>query len=310
MLAPPDHPLASRRRVTIEEVGREDGHRAQRSVARARARAPRCTNGVTRRSTFRSRCPASMASSGRWRWDWESRVLPRRCALAEIASGRLAAVKVPELASPRQIRLVFRRGAELSHAAQAFLETASETSLTVSEPRAVRERVAAVRSTSSKRSEQQRRRVPRARQERFARRRRKRRRDVRTRRSATSIRSRSTVDLCLRRALDDRSGSRRRDRPPPQGTACRARPSCRRRSPRTIRPITALNPRRKIACGACSRDDPQPKLRFTSRIVAPAISRVRQSRASVPPVSLTDVVLEEVLLQTVERDGLSGIARE
>ena len=55
-------------------------------------------------------------------------VLPRRCALAELASGRLTAVKVPELASPRQIRLVFRRGAELSHAAQTFLDTVSETS--------------------------------------------------------------------------------------------------------------------------------------------------------------------------------------
>jgi hypothetical protein len=35
---------------------------------------------------------------------------------------------VPELASPRQIRLVFRRGVDLSHAAQAFLDTASEAS--------------------------------------------------------------------------------------------------------------------------------------------------------------------------------------
>ena len=50
-------------------------------------------------------------------------VLPRRVALAEIASGRLVAVKVPELSAQRHVRLVFRRAAELSHAADAFLAT-------------------------------------------------------------------------------------------------------------------------------------------------------------------------------------------
>ena len=49
-------------------------------------------------------------------------VLPRRCALTEIARGQLAAVNVPGLGSARQVRLVFRRSGELSHAADAFLE--------------------------------------------------------------------------------------------------------------------------------------------------------------------------------------------
>ena len=51
-----------------------------------------------------------------------ARPLTRRCALTEIALGQLVAVKVPELSSARQIRLVYRRGGELSHAAGAFLE--------------------------------------------------------------------------------------------------------------------------------------------------------------------------------------------
>ena len=38
-------------------------------------------------------------------------LLPRRCALTEIARGHLVAVKVPELSSPRSGRLVFRRPA-------------------------------------------------------------------------------------------------------------------------------------------------------------------------------------------------------
>ena len=51
-------------------------------------------------------------------------LLPRRCALTEIARGHLAAVKVRELGGTRQVRLVFRRAGERSHAAEAFLEIA------------------------------------------------------------------------------------------------------------------------------------------------------------------------------------------
>jgi DNA-binding transcriptional LysR family regulator len=60
-------------------------------------------------------------------------VLPRRCALSEIANGTLVAIKVPGLSARRQVRLVFRRG-EQSHAADAFLDivrtsaTSAETS--------------------------------------------------------------------------------------------------------------------------------------------------------------------------------------
>jgi DNA-binding transcriptional LysR family regulator len=50
-------------------------------------------------------------------------LLPRRCALAELARKQLVAVRVPEVRLPRQVRLVYRRG-ELSHAATAFLQAA------------------------------------------------------------------------------------------------------------------------------------------------------------------------------------------
>ena len=39
-------------------------------------------------------------------------LLPRRCALSEIANGQLAAVKVPQLRLPRHVRLVYRRSRE------------------------------------------------------------------------------------------------------------------------------------------------------------------------------------------------------
>ena len=48
-------------------------------------------------------------------------LLPRRCAEAEIARGELVALSMPEIRLRRQVRLVYRKGAERSHAAAAFL---------------------------------------------------------------------------------------------------------------------------------------------------------------------------------------------
>ena len=51
-------------------------------------------------------------------------LLPRRCALSEIARKQLAAVRVPQLGMPRDLRLVYRRTGEASRAASAFLDAA------------------------------------------------------------------------------------------------------------------------------------------------------------------------------------------
>ena len=48
-------------------------------------------------------------------------LLPRRCAESEIARGELVALAMPEIRLRRQVRLVFRKGGERSHAATAFL---------------------------------------------------------------------------------------------------------------------------------------------------------------------------------------------
>ena len=52
-------------------------------------------------------------------------LLPRRCAITEIASGRLVAIPVTDLSRKRQVTLVCRR-AHRSHAADAFLAVAQE----------------------------------------------------------------------------------------------------------------------------------------------------------------------------------------
>src|SRR5205085_3347899 len=52
-------------------------------------------------------------------------LLPRRCAITEIASGRLVAVLVAGVSRRRQVTLVCRK-AHRSHAANAFLKLAQE----------------------------------------------------------------------------------------------------------------------------------------------------------------------------------------
>lgn len=66
-------------------------------------------------------------------------LLPGRSVVSEIRRKQLVAVPIPELRLPRQVRLVYRRGSQLSQAAQAFLEIASTYRLeAVPRPRRVR----------------------------------------------------------------------------------------------------------------------------------------------------------------------------
>ena len=59
-------------------------------------------------------------------------LLPRRCAEHEIARGELVALAMPEIRLRRQVRLIFRKGGERSHAAAAFLTLLEEKKKVVS----------------------------------------------------------------------------------------------------------------------------------------------------------------------------------
>jgi DNA-binding transcriptional LysR family regulator len=121
LLTAPKHQLAARRRVTLEEVGREvviahsDPSPARERVLRAYERKHTAIN-----------IQISLPSLDGIKRAVESGIgvalLPRRCALTEIARGHLAAVRVPELGAQRQVRLVFRKTGERSRAAEAFLD--------------------------------------------------------------------------------------------------------------------------------------------------------------------------------------------
>jgi DNA-binding transcriptional LysR family regulator len=121
LLTAPKHPLAGRRRVTLEEVGKQvviahnDPSPTRDRVLRAYERRRTSIN-------IQISLPSLDGIKRAVEMGIGVALLPRRCALTEIARGHLAAVKVPELGATRQVRLVFRRTGERTRAAEAFLE--------------------------------------------------------------------------------------------------------------------------------------------------------------------------------------------
>jgi DNA-binding transcriptional LysR family regulator len=121
MLAHPKHPLAGRRRVSLEEVGRQTVI-AHNDPSPARERVLRMYERRHAPINIQIALPSLDGIKRAVEMGVGVAVLPRRCAVTEIARGQLVAVKVPGLSARRQVRLVFRRG-ELPHAVAAFLET-------------------------------------------------------------------------------------------------------------------------------------------------------------------------------------------
>ena len=122
MLAHPAHPLAARRRVTIEEVGSETVI-AHNDPSPARERVLRALRAAAHAHQHSGRAAEPRRHQARGRDGHGVALLPRRCALTEIASGQLVAIKVPELSTPAPgparvpaRRTVARRGAFLDRA--------------------------------------------------------------------------------------------------------------------------------------------------------------------------------------------------
>jgi DNA-binding transcriptional LysR family regulator len=121
MLAHPGHKLAERKRVSIEEVGRETVI-AHNDPSPARDRVLRVYERRHAQINIQIALPSLDGIKRAVEMGLGVAVLPKRCALTEIARGHLVAVRVPELSSPRSVRFLFRKSGELSRAAAAFLE--------------------------------------------------------------------------------------------------------------------------------------------------------------------------------------------
>jgi len=123
MLAHPGHPLARRRQVSMAELGRQVVI-AHNEASPARERVLRLFERRHEPLNIQIALPSLDAIKRAVEMKLGVALLPRRCAVGEIALGQLAAVPVAQVRLPRQLRLVYRQGAERAHAAAAFLEVA------------------------------------------------------------------------------------------------------------------------------------------------------------------------------------------
>jgi DNA-binding transcriptional LysR family regulator len=123
MLVSPTHPLARRKRVSTAELGRQVVI-AHNEVSPTRDRVLRMFEERHEELNIQIALPSLDAIKRAVELGLGVALLPRRCAVAEIALGRLVAVPVARLRMARQLRLVYRRSGQLSHAAGAFLNEA------------------------------------------------------------------------------------------------------------------------------------------------------------------------------------------
>jgi DNA-binding transcriptional LysR family regulator len=123
MLVHPSHPLAHKPQVTMTDFARQNVI-AHNEASPARERVLRL---FEQRHEPLNICVALPSLDGIKRaveMKMGVALLPKRCALAELSRGTLAAVPVAQVKLPRHLRLVYREGAELSHSAAAFLDVA------------------------------------------------------------------------------------------------------------------------------------------------------------------------------------------
>jgi DNA-binding transcriptional LysR family regulator len=123
LLVPPGHPLAGRKQVTMEEMGRQTII-AHNDPSPAREQVLRLYEQRHAPLNIRMSLPSLDGIKRAVEMGLGVALLPRRCAQGEIARGQLLEVRVPDLRSPRELRLLHRRDGNLSHAATAFLGVA------------------------------------------------------------------------------------------------------------------------------------------------------------------------------------------
>jgi DNA-binding transcriptional LysR family regulator len=123
LLVRPDHPLAGRERISMEEMGQQTVI-AHNDPSPMRDRVLQMYEQRHAPLNIKLALPSLDGIKRAVEMGLGVALLPRRCALAEIARGDLVEVQVPDLRSPRQVRLVHRRDTALSHAARAFLDVA------------------------------------------------------------------------------------------------------------------------------------------------------------------------------------------
>jgi DNA-binding transcriptional LysR family regulator len=124
LLTPPSHELAKRRQVAMEDVANEPVV-AHNDPSPARERVLRLFESKHIPLRMVIALPSLDGIKRAVEMKLGVALLPRRCAITEIASGRLVAVPVAGVSRRRQVMLVCRKS-HRSHASEAFLGVAQE----------------------------------------------------------------------------------------------------------------------------------------------------------------------------------------
>ena len=124
LLVHPAHALASRKQVTMEQLA-EEPVVAHNDPSPARERVLRLFEQKHIALKMVIQLPSLDGIKRAVELKLGVALLPRRCAVTEIASGRLVAVPVVGISRRRQVTLVCRR-AHRSHASDAFLAVAQQ----------------------------------------------------------------------------------------------------------------------------------------------------------------------------------------
>ncbi|HEY7283816.1 MAG TPA: LysR substrate-binding domain-containing protein [Vicinamibacterales bacterium] len=124
LLVPPSHELAKRRQVQMEDVAKEPVV-AHNDPSPARERVLRLFESRHVPLRMVISLPSLDGIKRAVEMKLGVALLPRRCAITEIASGRLVAIPVSGVSRKRQVMIVCRR-THRSHASDAFLGVAEE----------------------------------------------------------------------------------------------------------------------------------------------------------------------------------------
>ena len=120
MLVHPENPLAASKEVTLSECARQTVI-AHNDPSHVRDRVLRLFEQQRIPANILVSLPSLEGIKRAVAMRLGVALLPRRCAESEIARGELVALAVPEIRIRRQVRLVYRKAGERSHASAAFL---------------------------------------------------------------------------------------------------------------------------------------------------------------------------------------------
>jgi DNA-binding transcriptional LysR family regulator len=125
LIVAPGHPLSEQTMVSVRELGAES-FIAHNVPSPYRERVIRTFEKYKTPLNISMELPTLEAIKRFVERGMGVALVPRLTAQAEIARGQLKALTVKEMKLERQLHLIYRKGATLSHAARAFLRVAKE----------------------------------------------------------------------------------------------------------------------------------------------------------------------------------------